>query len=120
MTDFSDFHKSLSELVKSFEEKNIPLKIVKDPNSDVIKIFGEKTDSVSIAKNSLEDILELSFTTAEHHPYWNFLYNCSQISKIVLEKWDDEVSKEEFEEIEWYIAELKNICTKLKEQSNGN
>jgi len=118
MADFSDFHKSLSELVKSFEEKNISLKIVKDPNSDVIKIFGEKTDSVSIAKNSLEDILELSFTTAEHHPYWNFLYNCSQISKIVLEKWNDEVSKEELDEIEWCIAELKNICTKLKEQSN--
>jgi len=48
------------------------------------------------------------------------LYNCSQISKIILEKWDDEVSKEEFEVIEWYIAELKNICTKLKEQSDEN
>jgi len=43
------------------------------------------------------------------------LYNCTQIAKIALDKWDDNLSKEEFDEIDWSIDELKNTCKKLKE-----
>jgi len=116
MASFQDFHKSLLELVKSFEEKKTQLKLESDPESNIIKIFGENIDSLSRAKNGLEDVSELAYTTAEHHPYWNLLYNCSQISKIVLEKWQDDLSKEELEEIEWSIKELQNTCNKIKEQ----
>ncbi len=47
-------------------------------------------DPVSRAERALYDIQELADSTAEHHPYWALLYNCSQISKLVLEKWNDE------------------------------
>ncbi len=116
MASFQDFHKSLLELVKSFEEKKTQLKLESDPESNIIKIFGENIDSLARAKNGLEDFSELAYTTAEHHPYWNLLYNCSQISKIVLEKWQGDLSKEELEEIEWSIKELQNTCNKIKEQ----
>jgi len=116
MASFQDFHKSLLELVKSFEEKKTQLKLESDPESTIIKIFGENVDSLSRAKNGLEDVSELAYTTAEHHPYWNLLYSCSQISKIVLEKWYGDLSKEELEEIEWSIKELQNTCNKIKEQ----
>ena len=43
-------------------------------------------DPVSRAERALYDIQELADSTAEHHPYWALLYNCSQISKLVLEK----------------------------------
>ena len=72
---FSDFYKSLLELVKKFERKNVMLKMEEDIPLNMIRIFGEKTDSVSRAKNSLEDVVELANTTAEHHPYWALLYN---------------------------------------------
>ena len=111
---FSDFYKSLIELVKTFEEKNTILKVEEDLALNIIQIFGDGVDSVSRAKNGLEEVVELSYTTAEHHPYWALLYNCSQISKSILEKWDDELTEEDLSEIRWMISELENSCNKLK------
>ena len=116
MTDFDNFYQKLLELAKSYEKKQTMLKINRDLNSDIIKIFGENNDSISKAKNGLEDMEELAITTAEHHPYWALLYNCSQISKTTLEKWDDELSNDDLDELEWLIAQLQNTCKKLKEQ----
>ena len=113
---FSDFYKSLLELVKTFEEKNTILRVEEDLAINIIRIFGESMDSVSRAKNGLEDVLELAYTTAEHHPYWGLLYNCSQISKSILEKWDDELTKEDLSEIRWIISELENSCSKLEDK----
>jgi len=35
------------------------------------------------ARNGLNDMRELAYTTAEHHPYWNLLYNCSEIDEEI-------------------------------------
>lgn len=115
---FSDFYNSLLDLSKSFEEKNLQLKIEPNLDANIVKIFGEKIDSVSRAKTGLEDLAELAYTTAEHHPYWNLIYHSSQISKITLDKWDDNLTKEELDEIEWSVDELKNNCKKLKEKTD--
>ena len=115
---FSDFYSSLLELVKSFENKNTMLKVEEDLESSIIRIFGEDISSLARAKNGLDDVAELAYTTAEHHPYWGLLYHCAQIAKISLDKWEDEISKEELDEIEWSIDELKNVCKKLKEDLN--
>tara|TARA_B100001105_G_C22244316_1_gene379683 strand:- start:24 stop:407 length:384 start_codon:yes stop_codon:yes gene_type:complete len=112
---FSDFYKSLLDLVKTFEEKNTMLKVEEDLALNMVRIFGESIDSVSRAKNGLEDVVELAYATAEHHPYWALLYNCSQISKSILEKWDGELTKEDLDEIRWMISELENSCSKLNE-----
>ena len=112
---FSDFYKSLLELVKSYEDQNTMLKVEENLDSNIIRIYGEKINSLSRAKNGIEDVAELSYTVAEHHPYWGLLYNCTQIAKIALDKWEDNLSKEEFDEIDWSIDELKNACKKLKE-----
>ncbi len=116
MTSFKDFNDSLLELVKSFEEKKTQLKVESDLESNIIKIFGENIDSLSKAQNGLDEIAELAYTVAEHHPYWNLLYQCAQISKTILDKWKDDLSKEELEEIEWSIKELEHSCKKLKEK----
>ena len=111
---FTDFYRSLMDLVKTFEEKNTILKVEEDLALNIIRIFGEGIDSVSRAKNGLEEVVELSYTTAEHHPYWALLYNCSQISKSILEKWNDDLTDEDLSEIRWMISELENSCNKLK------
>ena len=120
MTDptFSDFYNSLLDLSKSFEEKNLQLKIEPDLDANIVKIYGEKIDSISRAKTGLEDLAELAYTTAEHHPYWSLIYHSSQISKIALDKWDDDLTKEELDEIEWCVDELKNNCKRLKEKTD--
>lgn len=119
MTDFEDFYKSLLDFSKSYKEKNTMLQIQKDPDSDIIQIFGENIDSTSKAKLGVDQTAELAYTTAEHHPFWALLYNCSQISKTTLEKWNDEFTKDELDEIEWSINELKNALTKIRDRSKN-
>ena len=110
---FSEFYKSLLQLVKTFEEKNTILKVEEDDALNIIRIFGKNADSVSRAKNGLEDAVELAYATAEHHPYWVLLYNSSLISKAVLEKWNEDLSEEDLSEIQWMVSELQNSCDKL-------
>ena len=64
------------------------------------------------------DIQELADSTAEHHPYWVLLYNCSQISKSILEKWNDDLTEEDLTEIRWMISELENSYDKLKNKAD--
>ena len=113
---FSEFYKSLLQLVKTFEEKNTLLKVEEDNALNIIRIFGQNADSVSRAKYGLEDAVELAYATAEHHPYWALLYNSSLISKSVLEKWNEDMSEEDFSEIQWMVSELQNSCDKLKDK----
>ncbi len=113
---FSEFYESLVKLAKSFEQKDILIKIQPDLEANIIRIYGEKTDSLALAKAGLEEISELAYTTAEHHPYWNLVYNSSQILKIVLEKWNDKLTKEELDEISWNADEIKNTGRKLEEK----
>ena len=113
---FSEFYESLLKLVKTFEEKNTMLKVEEDLTLNIIRIFGEKADSISRAKNGLEDVVELAYATAEHHPYWALLYNSSLISREILEKWDDDMTQEDFSEIQWLVTELQNSCDKLKDK----
>ena len=78
-------------------------------DSNSAQLVKEVTDLV-------DKMAELSYTTAEHHPYWKLLYSCVEISKIVLERWDDELTKEDLSEIRWIISELENSCSKLEDK----
>jgi len=74
-------------------------------------------DPVSRAERALYDIQELADSTAEHHPYWVLLYNSSQISKLILEKWNDDLTDEDLSEIRWMVSELENSCDKLMDKT---
>ena len=120
MSDFEHFYHDLLELAQKYELDNTPLKIEKDLDNYVIKIFGEKITSLERAKNGLNDILELGYTAAEHHPYWKLLSSCSEITSTVLEKWGDSITSEDLFDIEWNLKEfhqsLDNIKTKFSSQ----
>ncbi len=91
-----------------------------DIESNIVRLFGERMSSLARAQSGLDDVSELACTTAEHHPYWNVLYHACQISKITLDKWDGELTKEELDEISWSIDELKNTCEKLKQRPQND
>ena len=117
MTNFEDFSKDLKKLVEKYEKDNTMLKVEQDPENDIVKIFGEKITALARAKNGLSDVTELSYTTAEHHPYWNLLYNSAEIAYSVLENWNGKISKKEADDIEWAIKEIKLTLEKIKNSS---
>ena len=117
MDSFKSFFDELLTLVEKYEKKQVMIKVENEPDYEFVKIFGEKIDSILRAKTGLNDVSELAYTTAEHHPYWALLYNSSEISKTVLEKWNDTISPEEMNEIKWHIKEIENSCKKLEDSS---
>ena len=117
MDSFKSFFDELLTLVEKYEKKQVMIKVENEPDYEFVKIFGEKIDSILRAKTGLNDVSELAYTTAEHHPYWALLYNCSEISKTVLEKWNYKISPEEMNEIKWHIKEIENSCKKLEDSS---
>lgn len=120
MSEFDDFYNSLQELVKSHTKDGALIKVEPDLREGIIRIFGEHMSSLGRAKSGLEDMSELAYTTAEHHPYWNLLYSACQIAKITLDKWDSELTSEELSEIIWSIDELKNTCQKIIEHPHND
>ena len=117
MTEFENFYHELLDLAKKYEHQNLPLKIEKDLENDIIKVFGERITSLARAKNGLSDVTELAYTTAEHHPYWNLLYNCSEIASSILEKWNDSLSAEDLSDINWAVKELNQSLEKIKNKN---
>ncbi len=120
MTNFENFYHDLLDLAKKYEQQNTPLKIEKDLENDIVKIFGEKITSLARARNGLNDIAELAYATAEHHPYWNLLYNCSEIASSVLEKWKESLSADDLSDIDWAIKELNQSLEKIKNKNSSN
>ncbi len=119
MTDFEDFHHDLIKLVKKYEN-DLGLKIEEDLEHEIIKIFGLKITSLARAQNGLNDMTELAYTTAEHHPYWNLLYSCSEISHTVLDNWKKSLSSDDVADIEWALKEISLILEKIKNNSNAS
>jgi len=120
MTNFENFYNDLIDLAKKHELQNTPLKIEQDLENDIVKIFGERITSLARARNGLNDVTELAYTTAEHHPYWNLLYNCSEIANSVLEKWKESLSADDLSDIDWAIKELSQSLEKIKNQNSHN
>jgi len=119
MTTFDKFHHDLNELVKKYET-DLGLKIEEDLEHDIIKIFGTKITSLARAQNGLDDVTELAHATAEHHPYWNLLSNCSEIGHTVLNNWKKSLSSEDISDIEWALKEINQTLEKIKNNSNGS
>ena len=74
---------------------------------------SNSTQLVKEVTDLVDKMAELSYTTAEHHPYWKLLYSCVEISRIILERWNDEISTDDVDEIRWMISELQNSLNKL-------
>ena len=87
--------------------QDVPTKMSVDREAGIVKIYGEKSDALAKASSGLAEVLELAYTTAEHHPYWGMLYHATEISKMLLEKWDADLSKDNISEISWRCDEIK-------------
>ncbi len=117
---FENFYHDLLDLAKKYEKQNTPLKIEQDLENNIIKIFGENITSLSRAKNGLNDVTELAYATVEHHPYWNLLYNSSEIANNVLDKWKSNLSEDDISDIDWALKELEQAIDKIKNKKSVN
>lgn len=93
--------------------ENISAKIGADEDAGIIRIYVEGSDHVRRASSGLAEMLELAYTTAEHHPYWAILYHAAEISKAALEKWESELTADQISEMSWRCDEIKGALERL-------
>jgi hypothetical protein len=104
----------IKPILEELESKDqISTKVGVDKESDMIRIYGAGSDYVKRASSGLEEMLELAYTTAEHHPYWAILYHAAEISKAVLERWESELTADQMSEISWRCDEIKMALDRL-------
>jgi hypothetical protein len=104
--------KSIVELSNEYE--GVSIKIVSDIDSGIIKIYDQDTDIIKRASYGLYDLLELSYSSAEHHPYWAILYNAVEILKMILDKWESDLSKDEINNMSWRVDEIRIALHKIE------
>ena len=104
--------KSMVDLSNEYE--GVSIKIVSDIDSGTIKIYDQDVDIIKRASYGLHELLELSYSSAEHHPYWAILYNATEILKMILDKWDSDLSKDEIDNMSWRIDEIRRTLHKIE------
>ena len=105
----------IKPILKELEQiHRVSIKVSIDRDSDIIRIYGEGTDYIKRASSGLSELLELSYTTAEHHPYWLLLYHATEICKMTLDKWEAELSDDQLSEMSWRCDEIRMVLEKLE------
>ncbi len=88
-------------------------KISVDKDANIIKIYGVGSNHIKRASSGISEILELAYTTAEHHPYWLLLYHATEICKITLDAWESELNRDQLSEMSWRCDEIKMTIERL-------
>ena len=104
----------VKKLAESLQKQGITVKVRSDDEAGMIRIYGESSDMLKRAISGLQEVSELAYTTAEHHPYWGIVYHAMEVSKITLEKWNDELTNDELSELLWRIEEVKSMLERLQ------
>ncbi len=53
---------------------------------------------------------------AEHHPYWPAAHYLTQALQTLFEKWRADLSREEVEELLWYIEKARESLERLEHE----
>ena len=123
MPTFEEFLVALEELVQEYTKAGLAIRLKKNPDDTIIQVCGQHATPLARAKSGLDDTLELAYTSAEHHPLWNLLDNSAEISMIVLDKWHNDLTKSEHDQIRWHIQRLERSLQVLddnKPDSNSS
>jgi hypothetical protein len=104
----------IKKLAENLEKQGVTLRVRSDSEAGMVRIYGESSDMLKRAISGLQEVAELAYTTAEHHPYWGIVYHAAEISKIALEKWNDELDSNELSELLWRVEEIKGALQRLQ------
>jgi len=116
MSDIDRVEESIKPVLEELQKNDVSTKVGVDKDAGIIRIYGEGSDYIKRASSGLSEILELAYTTAEHHPYWLLLYHATEVCKTVLDKWESELTVDQLSEMSWRCDEIKMALGKLAEK----
>jgi hypothetical protein len=105
---------AIKAVLEELQKQNIFFKVSVDRDASIVRIYGEDSHYIKRASSGLGEVLELAYTTAEHHPYWAILYNGTEICKTVLEGWESDLTADQISEMSWRCDEIKMALGRLE------
>ena len=109
--------KTLSEevrlLLDSSKAKGIITTLNVDEENGIVRIYSNHTNELKRALSAVSEILDLAYSTTEHHPYSLLLYHSTEIIRSVLDAWDDRLTADGLSEISWRIDEIKSSIDRI-------
>ena len=86
-----------------------------------VKAYGPSSSPLGRALDGLADVRELSYTAAEHHPFWPLLYHAADVAEAVLERWDGDrrLGPGEIDEMRWSLGVMMDSLDRLAADAGG-
>jgi hypothetical protein len=112
-----DHMKTLTEevrlLLDSFKAKCIITALNIDEENGIVRIYLNNTNELKRALSAVSEILDLAYSTTEHHPYSLLLYHSTEILRSVLDAWGDTLTADELSEIAWRVDEIRSNVERI-------
>ena len=113
-----DHMKTISQEVKllldSVKAKGIITKLNVDEENGIVRIYLNKTNELKRALSAVSEILDLAYSTTEHHPYSLLLYHSTEILRSVLDSWGDTLTADGLSEITWRVDEIRSNIDRIR------
>jgi len=109
--------KTLSQEVKllldSVKAKGIITTLNVDEENGIVRIYLNNTNELKRALSAVSEILDLAYSTTEHHPYSLLLYHSTEILRSVLDVWEDTLTADGLFEIAWRVDEIRSNIDRI-------
>lgn len=76
-------------------------------------------DVTTAMAKRVEELQRLADSIAEHHPYWPALHFTLQLLGRLVEKWREDFTGEEKEELLWLAEKIRESIEKIQTESAG-
>ena len=100
-------------LLDSVKAKGIITTLNVDEENGIVRIYLNNTNELKRALSAVSEILDLAYSTTEHHPYSLLLYHSTEILRSVLDSWGDTLTADGLSEIAWRIDEIRNNIDRI-------
>ena len=95
-------------LLDRVKAKGIITTLNVDEENGILRIYSNNTNELKRALSAVSEILDLAYSTTEHHPYSLLLYHTTEILRSVLDAWEDTLTADGLSEIAWRVDEIKS------------
>lgn len=100
-------------LLDSVKAKGITTTLNVDEENGIVRIYLNNTNELERALSAVSEILDLAYSTTEHHPYSLLLYHSTEILRSVLDAWGDTLTADGLSEIAWRVDEIRSNIERI-------
>ena len=100
-------------LLDSVKAKGIITTLDVDEENGIVRIYSNNTNELKRALSAVSEILDLAYSTTEHHPYSLLLYHSTEILRSILDAWEDTLAADRLSEIAWRIDEIRSNIDRI-------